>query len=137
MVCGAPLLALAADSVIGRHETLSDIPTITWLFLCGFAMLGWAVSELDHVAELWNIVDRTPYEIWKARLSLMKGVAAANAAGLLVYLLGSAAPAIFFRAVGVTSNTADVPEMLLFVFVSGAGYMGVRWFAWIERKFLS
>lgn len=138
LVLCTPALAYAAEEVVQhtRRGSLEEIPAITWLFLAGFSMLGWAVSELDKVAELWNTDGRSRYEIWKQRLALLKGVAASNAAGLLIYIMGSAAPAFFFRAIGV-QGSPEFPEMVLFVFVSGAGYMGVRWFAWVERKWLT
>lgn len=138
LVCGTPILAAAADAVqhAAGRGSISAVSAWTWGFLIGFAMLGWAVSELDKVAELWNTDGRSQYEIWKERLKLLKGIAAANAAGILVYFLGSASPWFFLRALGVQTETPpELPEMVLFVFVSGAGYMGVRWFAWLEVKF--
>lgn len=136
LLISAPLLAWAAGGAAqaARRVPFDDVPLITWLFIVGFALLGWAVSEIDKLAELWNVDGHSPYEIWKARFGLIKGFAASCAAGLLVYMLGTAAPKVFLRVIGVDIPNAEMPEMFLFVFVSGAGYMGVRWFAWFESK---
>ena len=137
LVCFAPALAMAAGAAIqhvSARSSIEAVSTVTWAFLALFILLGWAVSELDKVAELWNVDGHSQYEIWKARLMLLKGFAASNAAGFSVYFLGEAAPGFFFRAIGVQGDP-QLPDMVLFVFVSGASYMGVRFFAWLERKF--
>ena len=138
-----PGLAMAAEQTIqqaARRGSIEAVTAWTWAFLFGFSMLGWAVSELDKVAELWNVDGRSKYELMRERLKLLKTIAASIAAGILVYFLGQEAPGFFLRAIGV-AQAADVgpgaviPEMVLFVFVAGAGYMGARWFAWVEIKF--
>lgn len=136
LICCAPWLAYAAEVVQqhARRGAFDEVPAITWWFIAGFSLLGWTVSEVDKAAELWNTEGLTKYQVWKARLGLFKSVAASCAAGLLVYMLGSAAPKIFLRMIGVDAAGAEMPEMFLFVFISGAGYMGARWFAWLERK---
>lgn len=141
LILACPVLAYGADNAVQRaaeHGSLAAVSALTWLALAGFSLLGWCVSELDKVAELWNTDGRSQYEIWRERLKLLKGVAASLAAGMLVYFLGQGAPGFLLRSIGVPESSgisAQVPEMVLFVFVSGAGYMGVRWFAWVEAKF--
>lgn len=136
----APGLAYAAQETVqqvARSGSLEAVTLTTWAFLVAFSLLGWAVSELDKVAELWNTDGRSRYELMKERLKLLKTVAASLAAGMLVYFLGLEAPAIFLRVIGIQDgpNPIQMPEMVLFVFVAGAGYMGARWFAWLEAKF--
>lgn len=143
MLSIVPLMAYGADQTVqnvGRAGSIEAVSTLQWAFLFGFSMMGWAVSELDKLAELWNVDGKSPYEVWRERLKLLKGIAAACAAGMLIYFLGQAAPGVFLRMIGIDSAnaqgvTTQFPDMVLFVFVSGGGYMGARWFAWLERKF--
>lgn len=145
LVLSAPMLAWAAEEAVQRAARTGSVEAITllqWGFIFGFSMLGWAVSELDKVAELWNTDGRTQAELWRERLKLLKGVAAANAAGITLYFLSQGAPGFFLRVIGVgdaiaSGDAAKLPEMVTFVFVAGGGYMGARWFAWLERKFFS
>ena len=140
-----PAMAWAGDSAMQtavRHGSVEAVTLLQWGFIVGFSMLGWVVSELDQVAELWNLEGRSKYEVWKERLKLLKGLAAANAAGIMVYFLGGAAPSFLLRMLGLDpaiagpgGANAQFPDMVLFVFVAGAGYMGARWFNWLERKF--
>lgn len=141
----APGFAWAAEQTIqqvARRGSIEAVTLTTWAFLLAFSMLGWAVSELDKVAELWNTDGRTRYELMRERLTLLKTVAASLAAGMLVYFLGQEAPAIFLRVIGIPEaapggNPVAIPEMVLFVLVAGAGYMGARWFAWLEARFFA
>jgi hypothetical protein len=143
LILATPGLAMAAEQAMlaaARRGGLEAVSVWQWFFLFAFSMLGWAVSELDKVAELWNVEGRSKYELMKERLKLLKTVAASIAAGSCVYLLGQEAPAFFLRAIGVAEASTGgaspaIPEMVLFVFVAGAGYMGARWFAWLEAKF--
>lgn len=133
-----PLAAIAETAIQGAARTgsVQAISALTWLFILGFSMLGWTVSELDKVAELWHPSDQAAYEKWRERLKLLKGVAASNLAGILVFFMSAGAPDLFLRVVGVQSDKpVDLPEMVQFVFVSAAGYMGARFFAFLERKF--
>lgn len=139
LICSAPLLAAAADATVqhvARKGSIEAVSAWTWMFLIGFAMLGWCVSELDKLAELWALEGKTPREAWLERFKLIKGVAAANAAGIVAYFLGDLAPGILIRMIGLEAQgEIHLPEMVLFVFVCGAGYMGPRLFAAMERKF--
>jgi hypothetical protein len=133
-----PLAAFAEDALkaAARTGSVQAISALTWLFILGFSMLGWTVSELDKVAELWHPSDQAAYEKWRERLKLLKGVAASNLAGILVFFMSAGAPDLFLRVVGVQSDKpVELPEMVQFVFVSAAGYMGARFFAFLERKF--
>lgn len=135
IIGATPFAAYAAEQAI-RATSPSNLSPLTWFFIFSFAWLGWAVSELDKVAELWNIDGKKPHEIWKARLAFGKGIAASALAGLCMFFIGKQAPGLLLTIMGVkVETTPEVPEMIVLIFTAGAGYMGVRWFDWLERRF--
>lgn len=142
LILATPALAWAADATVQHVARTGSIETVTslqWAFIVGFAMLGWSVSELDKIAELWNLDGKTNYEKAKERLKLLKGVAASNAAGIVLYFLSQSAPSFLLRMIGVAeaspgSVVSAMPEMVAFVFVAAGGYLGARVFTWFERK---
>lgn len=129
-----PVLAWAAERSAAERVVLGEMSGWTWSFVAGFSLLGWAVADLDKMAELWNVEGKRAYELWRDRLKFVKGIAASNAAGIMTFFVGHLAPDWLAAGLGVGSEKAQLPEMLVFVFVTGAGYMGVRWFDWLERK---
>lgn len=145
LVCMVPGFAWAGEATVqqvARNGSIEAVTWVQWAFIVGFALMGWTVSELDKVAELWNLDGRTKLELMRERLKLLKSVAASELAGVMTYFLGGAAPGFFLRVIGVDQAqaggqqiAAEFPDMVLFVFVAGAGYMGARWFAWLEARF--
>lgn len=134
LVAASPFAAYAAEQTIHRLSTEAISPW-TWLFIAGFALLGWVVSELDKVAELWNLEGRALHERVKARLVFVKSLAAALLAGVIAFFLGKLAPAWLLGAMGVKADAPpEIPEMALLLGAAFAGYMGARWFAWLELK---
>lgn len=136
LVALSPLFAYGAEAQIQRHAAES-VSGWTWFFVFAFSALGWVVSEVDKVAELWNLDGRTIYERVKVRLVLFKTVAASAFAGVATFFIGKIAPDILLWALGVdakTRSTPEIPEMLLLLAAAFAGYMGARWFAWMETK---
>lgn len=133
-VAFSPALAWATEQRMAS-EAIGGISMLTWLAMLGFATLGWIVSDLDKVAELWKPGEA--YERWKERLKLWKGIAASNLAGIFTFFIGKGAPGLILSATGLKvegGGNPVIPEMLLFLMVAGAGYMGTRWFSWLERK---
>lgn len=135
IIAATPLAAWAAEQTM--RSSASELSALTWLFIVGFSFLGWAVSDLDKVAELWNVSGKNAYEIWKLRFTLAKTIAASAAAGVCMFFLGSLAPSIALSLLGVQASGSQIPEMLLLIFTTGAGYMGARWFDWFEKKFFT
>jgi hypothetical protein len=133
-----PPLAIAAEQTMAAARAaspLEEISLLTWFFIVLFALIGWAVADVDKVAELWNVEGATKYQQMLARLRLLKTILGSLAAGIFTYFLGKVAPGIMFVALGVKFEGGQPPEMhefLLFIFVSGAGWLGSRWF---ERAF--
>jgi hypothetical protein len=134
LIASTPIVAWAAAEQISRASA-SSLPAVTWMFMIGFSLIGWAVADLDKVAELWDTEGHSAYELWKVRLTLLKTIAASIAAGILMFFLGKLAPAMLVGMLGLQGPTPEVPEMLLLIFTAGAGYMGTRWFDWFEARF--
>lgn len=132
LICCVPFAAYAAEQTM-RNLSAENLSALTWSFIFGFAMLGWAVADLDKVAELWKS-DGTDYDKWKRRFSLAKGIAASNTAGVLMFFLGKLSPGVALSMLGVDAPSKEMPEMLLLIFTTGAGYMGTRWFDWLEKR---
>lgn len=132
IVAFTPLLAHAAGEQLAlRAESLS--PT-TWFFIVLFSLLGWIVSDLDKVAELWNLEGKTLHERVRARLVLAKTVGAALLAGVCMFFLGKLAPGVLLGMLGVAGGARELPEMGLLIGTAVAGYMGARFFDWLERR---
>lgn len=133
-----PALAWAAGEqlVQAQRGSLDSVSGWVALALTFFSVLGWMISDLDKAAELWKPRE-SPYETWKIRLTLWKGIAASCAAGFSVYVIGKFSPDFLLSAFSLKTATGvalELPELVLFMFVSVAGFMGARWFAWFERK---
>lgn len=132
LVASWPVLAYGASRLDAE-----SISAWTWAFILGFSLLGWVVSDLDKVAELWNLEGKSMYERVRARFVLLKTIAAAEFAGVSTFFLGKLFPAAFLSMMSVKPEQApELPEMALMLAAAFAGYMGARWFALIERKLL-
>jgi hypothetical protein len=128
LVLATPALAYAAEQKIHQLDSITDIGIWTWAFILLFSTLGWAVKDLDRLAEWWDEEERILKDIVKARLGVIKGIAASNSAGIGTYLIGNVAP-------GWLEMKNPVPEMALFVLITIAGYWGARWFDTFGQKF--
>lgn len=134
LVAAMPIAAYAAEQTIHRMSA-SSLSGLTWMFVVGFALLGWAVADLDKVADLWSVEGQSARELLKARLVLVKTIAASTLAGICMFFLGKLAPGLLIAMLGVQAVTPEIPEMLLLIFTAGAGYMGSRWWDWFEARF--
>lgn len=135
LVCATPLLALAAQRAMPRASPLEEISFLTWFFIVLFALIGWAVADVDKVAELWNVDGQGRYHQILARLRLLKTIIGSLAAGVFTYFLGKIAPAFLIGAMGLKFESGQPPELhefVLLILVAGAGWLGSRWF---ERAF--
>lgn len=136
LVASTPPLAFAAEQAMRvAASPLEEISLLTWFFIVLFATIGWAVADVDKVAELWNVADGSKYQQMLARLRLLKTVIGSQAAGVFTYFLGKISPGFLVSALGVKFEDGRPPEIhefLLLIFVAGAGWLGSRWF---ERAF--
>jgi hypothetical protein len=134
LVAATPPLAMAAEQV--RAVTpVEQISILTWLFILVFAMIGWAVADVDKLAELWNVEGMRKYDYILARLKLLKTIIGSLAAGVFTYFIGKISPAFLATVMGLKFENGKPPELhefLLLIMVAGAGYLGSRWF---ERAF--
>jgi len=133
-----PPLAIAADQTMQLARAASPLEAIsllTWFFIVLFTLIGWAVADVDRIAELWNVGDGTKYQQVLARLKLLKTILGSLAAGVFTYFLGKIAPAFLIGAMGLKFESGQPPELhefILLMLCSGAGWLGSRWF---ERVF--
>ncbi len=136
LVAATPPLAYAAEQVqLAAASPVEAISALTWLFIVVFALIGWAVADVDRVAELWNVEGATKYQVVLARLKLFKSVLASLAAGVFTYFIGKISPAFLAQAMGLKFEGGKPPELhefILLILVAGAAWLGSRWF---ERAF--
>lgn len=134
LISGTPLLAMAADRTIAVSP-IEAISALTWFFIVLFAVIGWAVADIDKVAELWNVDGQHKYQQMLARLRLVKSIIGSLAAGVFTYFLAKLSPAWIVGAMGLKLSDGREPqlhEFVILILVSGAGWLGSRWF---ERAF--
>lgn len=124
LACLTPIAAYAADQAIHRVESIT---LWTWFFILMFSTIGWAVKDLDRVAEWWNTEGRKVAEIVKARLGIIQSLTASNGAGICTYLSANTLP-------GWLDMKEGFPEFAIFVAVTVAGFYGTAWFQRASKK---
>jgi hypothetical protein len=118
-------------------SSLEQLTALTWVFIIGFSSLGWAVAELDKLAELWDTEGKKSVEIWRSRLTIMRDILGSIGAGIFVFFMGKITPGWLVSSLGASvSKMPEIPEMLLFIGVAVAGYSGSKVFGWIQGKVL-
>ena len=135
LIAGTPVLAVAAQQTIAVVSPIEEISALTWFFIVLFAAIGWAVADIDKVAELWNVDGQGRYQQMVARLKLVKSVIGSLAAGVFTYFLAKLAPAFVVGAMGLKlldGRELQLHEFVILIMVAGAGWLGSRWF---ERAF--
>lgn len=136
LVAATPPLAYAAEQAqIALASPVEAISALTWLFIVVFALIGWAVADVDKIAELWNVDGQGKYQLMVTRLKLLKTVLGSLAAGVFTYFIGKISPAFLATVMGLKFESGKPPEIhefLLLILVAGAGWLGSRWF---ERAF--
>ena len=129
LIAGTPVLAVAAERV--HVSPLEEISALTWFFIVLFAAIGWAVADIDKVAELWNVDGQGKYQQMLARLKLVKSIIGSLAAGIFTYFLAKLSPAFIVGAMGLKLSDGREPqlhEFVILILVAGAGWLGSRWF---------
>jgi hypothetical protein len=119
-------LAAHAQAQIDQLDP-EKVKLVTYVWLAGFALLGWLASDLPKLAG-W--VDRTLNNgnLLKTRLEIIQGLFAAELAGVCIYFLAKSSPKWL-------NLETTPPEMTLFVFVGIAGFAGTRGLDWVRTKF--
>jgi hypothetical protein len=99
----------------------------TYIWLAGFALLGWVASDLPKLAG-WVDITLNGGNLLKTRLEIVQSFFAAELAGVMAYFLAKSSP----KWIGLDSAP---PEMTLFVLVGIAGFSGSRGLDWIRTRF--
>lgn len=129
-----PLAALAAEGT-GRRHSVEELTLWTWVFICFFSLIGWAVVDLDKLADLRDTEGKKPHEVLRQKLVLLRGVLTSLTAGVTMFFCGKMFPVWFITSLGVTvQKDPEIPEMALFLLCFAAGMMGTKWFDWIKAK---
>lgn len=132
IAASVPALAWAAEQrMLAVVSPLEEISAISWVAMVFFSLVGWAVADIDKLAELWNLGDGTPYHRAKERLRLLKTILGSITAGVFTYWLGKISPEFVFRAMNLQLPNGQAPEIhefLLLIACAGAGWQGARWF---------
>jgi hypothetical protein len=133
-----PIAAWAAGHTVPSPETIHAIGVGMWFWIVTFSLLGWAMADLDKVAEVWNpAIEGRFYEKMKECLKLYKGILASVGAGIATFVVTDLAPGPVMTAFGLRMADGSVPRipaMAALLLVAGAGYMGSRWWARFETK---
>ena len=120
-----------------EYNSLAQLTALTWVFIIGFSLLGWAVAELDKLAELWDTEGKKSVEIWRYRLTVVRDILGSIGAGIFVFFMGKVTPGWLVSSLGASvAKAPEVPEMLLFIGVAIAGYSGSKIFKWVQGKVL-
>lgn len=127
-----PALAWAQQKMLAvATSPLEEISAISWAGMIFFSLAGWAVADIDKLAELWNAGDGTAYHRALTRLKLLKTLLGSLLAGVFTYWLGKISPEFIFRAMNLQlpeGRAPEIHEFLLLIACAGAGWQGARWF---------
>lgn len=99
----------------------------TWAFITAFSTIGWAISELDKLAEILFPEGMTPKQRAQAAFKFTQGYIASGFAGVGIYFIAKVAP-------GWINMQGDVPEMIILLLVTAAAYGGTRFLNWLLNK---
>lgn len=136
----ALLTAAWAYALEQRATAVVTEEGVAWSMIAGiilFSLLGWAIADLDKLAELWNPVNSAAYERKKISFSIIKGGLASLGAGAATFIIGTYLPALLLPGLGLktASGTApEIPEMVLLLLSAGAAFGGSRWWSRWEEK---
>lgn len=125
VVLTLPLAAMAEQTTRGMSP--QDIPFWTWVFIAFFANLGWAVAELDKLADLLVNDGRPRREYVRALLKFVQTWLASGLAAIGVYFIAKSSP-------GWLGFQDEVPEMLALLGVAAGGYGGVQTLEWLKLR---
>lgn len=103
----------------------ADLAWWTWGFIVLFSAIGWAIAELDKLAEILEPEGLTRQQHMRAKLKYGQGFVASQAAGVSAYFLAKIAPAAATSTGFITVN-GNLPEMAILLMVFAAGFGGIR-----------
>ena len=124
--------AAQAESIL-RHVDPAELKWWTWGFILVFSTIGWAVAELDKLAEILEPEGMTRQQHLRAKLKYGQGYLASLGAGVSAYFLAKSGPAAA-TATGIVSIPGDIPEMMVLLMVFAAGYGGIRFVQWMAAR---
>lgn len=117
--------AMAAEVL--RNVDPAALPWWTWAFITAFSTIGWAISELDKMADILFPDGLTAKQRAEAALKFTKGYIASGFAGVGIYFVAKVAP-------GWINMQGDVPEMIILLLVTASSYGGTRFLNWLLNK---
>ena len=110
--------AARAQDVL-RNVDPATLPWWTWGFITAFATMGWAIAELDKMAEILFPEGLTPKQRAQAAFKFAQGYLASGVAGVGIYFVAKVSP-------GWIGMKGDIPEMIILLLVTAAAYGGTR-----------
>jgi hypothetical protein len=132
-----PLAAWAATATTAPVDPLEQITFWQWARVIMFTLFGWAIQDLDKIAELRNPAFTSAYEKWREILKLWKGIFASLGAGIATFFIAEIAPAMFLPMLGLKTadgSVPEIPDMFVLLLCAGAGWEGARWWTRFEQK---
>lgn len=122
-----PVAARAAETL--RTVDPADLAWWTWAFIFAFSTIGWAIAELDKLAEVLEPNQGiAPQERLRTLLKFWQGYIASLFAGIGTYFVSKVAP----DWVGLPGG---MPEMLILIAVTGAAFGGTRFLQRLLARF--
>lgn len=105
----------------------ASLPWWTWAFITAFASVGWAIAELDKMADIIFPEGLTPRQRMAATLKFSQGYLASGFAGVGIYFIAKVAP----TWIGMRGY---VPEMIVLLMVTAGDYGGARFLQWMLAR---
>lgn len=118
--------AVLADEIM-RNVDPATLPWWTWAFITAFASVGWAIAELDKMADIIFPEGLTPRARLVAALKFSQGYLASGFAGVGIYFIAKVSP-------GWIGMKGEVPEMIVLLLVTAGGYGGTRFLQWLLTR---
>lgn len=118
--------AARAQDVL-RSVDPSDLAWWTWGFILAFSSIGWAIAELDKLAEILEPDGMTRQQRLRATLKFGQGYLASLFAGIGTYFVAKVAP-------GWIDMHGEIPEMLILLFIAAAAFGGTRFLHWLLAR---
>lgn len=109
------------------HVDPADLAWWTWGFIFVFASIGWAIAELDKMAEILFPEGLSPRQRAEVALKFAKGYIASLFAGVGMYFVTKVAP-------GWIGMTGEIPEMIALILVTASAFGGTRFLSWILAR---
>lgn len=118
--------AARAEDVL-RNVDPAQLPWWTWAFISIFSTIGWAIAELDKMAEILFPEGLTPKQRAQATLKFAQGYVASGFAGVGIYFVAKVAP-------GWLNMQGDIPVMIILIAVTASAFGGMRFLSWVLAR---